>query len=307
MDDRHLEAFAVVAEELSFRRAAERLYLSPSPLSRHIRELEAELGTPLFERDTRHVRLTAAGKTLLPLALDVLSRMANAARSVGRAAGQKPEMVIGMRALSVAFHRLFADTIRSAAPWPVRVLPIESTIQRQQLLRGALDIGVQFHEPDSRLSAWPILHETLAMALPDEPRFRKVRTVAPEHIAGLQVLTLSGKESPISRTPAGSGPYCEMAAGVVPGADLVPGGIASLIADGTHCAFIMADPQSPWHQSISGTGVVIRRLPASFPKLLTSAVWLTSRTSDDDIAPVVAALKVSFPKPTQRSTPGRHS
>jgi hypothetical protein len=53
MDDLHLEAFTAVGDELSFRRAADRLHLSGSPVSRHVRELEAELGAPLFERDAR--------------------------------------------------------------------------------------------------------------------------------------------------------------------------------------------------------------------------------------------------------------
>ena len=130
MDDYHLEEFAAVAEELNFRRAADRLHLSPSPLSRHIRELEAELGVLLFERDTRHVRLTPAGEALLPLALDVLAGMANAARTVSRAAGQRPELVVGMRALSVRFHRLLADTMAPAAPCTLRMLPVETTVQR---------------------------------------------------------------------------------------------------------------------------------------------------------------------------------
>src|SRR5438094_9771898 len=70
-----LQAFVVAAEELNFRRAADRLYIASSPLSRRIKDLEAAVGALLFERDTRNVRLTAEGEALLPLARDVLARL----------------------------------------------------------------------------------------------------------------------------------------------------------------------------------------------------------------------------------------
>jgi DNA-binding transcriptional LysR family regulator len=64
--------FLAVAEELHFGRAAQRLYLSQPSLSTQIRRLEDEVGTPLFERTTRDVRLTAAGQALLEHARRVL-------------------------------------------------------------------------------------------------------------------------------------------------------------------------------------------------------------------------------------------
>ncbi|BCW56093.1 LysR family transcriptional regulator [Arthrobacter sp. FX8] len=72
---RWLEAFVAVAEELHFGRAAQRLHTSQSPLSQTIRKLEADLGTRLFERNTRSVALTPAGYALLPRAYRVLHEM----------------------------------------------------------------------------------------------------------------------------------------------------------------------------------------------------------------------------------------
>src|SRR5690606_18795712 len=64
LNTRLLKCFAVVAEELHFGRAARRLFMTQPPLSQNIRRLEAIIGVPLLLRNTRSVRLTAAGSEL---------------------------------------------------------------------------------------------------------------------------------------------------------------------------------------------------------------------------------------------------
>ncbi len=82
MEFRHLRYFLAVAEELHFARAAERLHIEQSPLSRAIRELEEELGAQLFVRTSRSTRLTLAGKLLMENAPRVLLALDQARESL---------------------------------------------------------------------------------------------------------------------------------------------------------------------------------------------------------------------------------
>lgn len=81
---RQLEAFAAVAAELHFGRAAVKLHLGQSTLSESVRRLERELGTPLFTRTTRHVALTSAGEELLIRVKVILDDVGSAAAAVRR-------------------------------------------------------------------------------------------------------------------------------------------------------------------------------------------------------------------------------
>lgn len=81
-DLRRLYAFVVVADELHFRRAAVRLTMAQSPLSRIIKALERDLGVTLFRRTRRTVRLTPAGEALLA---DVRGLLERAEQAVARA------------------------------------------------------------------------------------------------------------------------------------------------------------------------------------------------------------------------------
>ncbi|MGV3538945.1 MAG: LysR family transcriptional regulator [Rufibacter sp.] len=75
MDLRHLNYFLVLAEELHFGRAAERLHMSQPPLTRMIQQIENELGVALFERTKSSVKLTSAGAGLLQDAKQMVLQM----------------------------------------------------------------------------------------------------------------------------------------------------------------------------------------------------------------------------------------
>ncbi len=86
-----------VAEELSFQRGADALFVSQSLLSKQIRQLESEVRAQLFDRQRRTVSLTVAGHALLPHAREVLARWDRAQRSVGDAvASEQAVLTVGL-------------------------------------------------------------------------------------------------------------------------------------------------------------------------------------------------------------------
>lgn len=97
MELRHLRCFLAVAEELHFARAAERLHMEQSPLSRAIKELEEDLGVQLFVRTTRSTRLTRAGTLFLehvPRVFTALQQACESAKAV--AAGYHGQLRIAL-------------------------------------------------------------------------------------------------------------------------------------------------------------------------------------------------------------------
>ena len=165
-----LRCFVAVAEELHFGRAAERLHMTQPPLSRQIRLLEHQVGTELFERSSRSVRLTAAGRSFLPDAARIL-RLADEAAATARrvAAGAAGSLAIGFTA-SVGYGVLpsLVSAVRAASSG-VRLTLKEMVSGAQLEALDARQIDVGFLRPPvehGELVAQPCTREALVLALP---------------------------------------------------------------------------------------------------------------------------------------------
>lgn len=147
MELRRLRYFVAVAEELHFLRAAQRLHIEQSPLSRAIKELESDLGVKLFERTTRSTRLTRAGEVFLEEARRVLSAVAQARASARSAAkGRMGRLSIGF-AEGIAHPRLSSLLARYRAEADqVEVKVVQMTFEQlvKALHAGSLDAGFCF-------------------------------------------------------------------------------------------------------------------------------------------------------------------
>lgn len=153
---RHLRYFIAVAEALNFRRAAERIHIDQSPLSRAVRDLEEKLGVPLFVRLPRGLQLTPAGLRLLTESRELLIRLERVKRTVRHthALYQAP-LSIGI-ADGIAQPRLSEclNRWRLVAP----EVPLEIAEMRARELASALrneevDVGFSFGVPDDEAIA----------------------------------------------------------------------------------------------------------------------------------------------------------
>ncbi|WP_371525435.1 LysR family transcriptional regulator [Streptomyces sp. NBC_01283] len=151
MESRPLRYFLAVAEELNFARAAERLGISPPPLSRAIRQLEAELGVTLFERTTHSVALTPAGSMLLAEARIALDALQAAGRRAQRAAASDPKLVLAVKADGDAglLEPILARFAAEPAALPVAVRLCGWHEQPRLLRLGEADAAL-VHEPFDR-------------------------------------------------------------------------------------------------------------------------------------------------------------
>ena len=95
MDFRHLKYFVAVAQERSFTRAAERLYISQPPLSRQIQQLEEELGLKLLDREARPLALTEAGRFFHGRAVRMLEQLDETIAMTRRLSQVDRRLVIG--------------------------------------------------------------------------------------------------------------------------------------------------------------------------------------------------------------------
>jgi len=144
MEFRHLRCFTVLAEELHFGRAAQRLAMTQPPLSMAIQQLEADVGARLFERNSRGVALTAAGLAFLQRAQALLEQAALAAREA-RDVGQGLAGQLQIGFAGTVLYRGLPQVLREfAAAHPklrLALSELSSSEQLVELVHDRLDLG----------------------------------------------------------------------------------------------------------------------------------------------------------------------
>lgn len=182
MELRHLRYFSVLADELHFGRAARRLAISQPPLSVAIRQLEESIGARLFERNSKEVRLTAAGATLRESARELLRRteeIAREARDV--ASGSAGHLRIGF--VGAMLYRGLPQALRAFrrrhAGVRISLTEMNSAEQMAELLHDRLDLGfVHTHRMPQGLQQRLLLAEPFVCCLPARHALARRRTVA---------------------------------------------------------------------------------------------------------------------------------
>jgi DNA-binding transcriptional LysR family regulator len=195
MDTKHFRAFLVLAEELHFGRAAERLHITQPPLSRLIRNLEVELSAQLFERSTRSVRLTPAGQALIEPARDILMshRLAD---SAVQAAGKGEVGHLRLGFTGIATHKLIGrllKLVRSTHPG------IHLSLQSASFALPAID-SVADGSMDLAFGLWPfvpqsietriVAQESLVVAMHREHALADRESVSMSELEGEDFITL---------------------------------------------------------------------------------------------------------------------
>ncbi|RQV09066.1 LysR family transcriptional regulator [Burkholderia cenocepacia] len=170
MELRHLRCFLAVADELHFARAAEKLHIEQSPLSRTIKELEEDLGVQLFDRTTRSTRLTRAGRMFLEHVPRVFASLQQAQDSVKAAAnGFHSQLRIALSdgISPTCFSALLALCRQEEPEIEIRLTEVPLSQQIKGLHDDLYDIGfAQLDEVGDGLVAEPIWHDPLMVAVP---------------------------------------------------------------------------------------------------------------------------------------------
>ncbi len=186
MELRHLRCFIAVAEELHFARAAARLHIEQSPLSRIIKDLEYRLGVQLFERTTRSTRLTWAGKVLLEEARRVLAVVDQAKASVkSAAAGYQGRIRVALSdgIPQARLSALLAQCREEEPEVDISLTEVTFTEQVKGINNDIFDIGfAQSDEAGDGLVAEPVWFDPLVVAVPARHPLLSYRRVPLEEV-----------------------------------------------------------------------------------------------------------------------------
>ncbi|WP_022957461.1 LysR family transcriptional regulator [Spongiibacter tropicus] len=182
MDTQALTAFLSVAELQSFSEAAEKLHLTQPAVSKRIATLEKQLDCRLFDRIGRHVHLTEAGRSLLPIAQRVLQELRNARRQINDLRGTVAGRLTMGISHHIGLHRLPPVLREFTRRYPAVQLDIDfmdSELAHQRILQGEMDLAVITLSPsqEENLSFIPVWEDSLTVAVSNDHPLADARQV----------------------------------------------------------------------------------------------------------------------------------
>lgn len=199
MELRHLHSFIAVAEELNFTKAARRLQIAQPPVSRHIRDLESELGVKLFERNSSRVFLTDAGRGFLNeirVVLQHVSQAVEAARQAGTGGSGTVRLAIG-KGLGDAVGKIVNEYLRLFPKVEIDVRDIASGFQTEAFLDRKIDIGFMRSPIDApQLASAPLFQEPFSVVLRKSSPLANRRALRLHHLVGETLLLIDRRISP---------------------------------------------------------------------------------------------------------------
>lgn len=167
---RHLYYFKVLAEELHFRKAAERLFIAQPGLSRQIKQMEEIYKTSLFERTKRSVELTEAGRFLLQETNLLFSHLDNIQTQLEKIAeGKVTSLKLGFigSAVQTILPQLLASLKKKQPLIDITLNELSNETQLEMLARNELDFGfVRLDSTPPHIASMPILTEHFALVIP---------------------------------------------------------------------------------------------------------------------------------------------
>lgn len=269
--------FATLAEELHFGRAAQRLHMTQPPLTQAIAQLEKTLGVRLFDRTKRSVRLTAAGHTLLPLALDLLQRARDLA-ALAQAAGAGEAGRLRLAFVSTAGYSLLPQwtmAFRKICPG-VKLELLEGTVDVQLPLleRGELDAGFVLHAPGfapPHLQRVLVASEPLVLAMPEHHVLAQNPKLSLLDVWQEPLVTFPRRIVPSLYDAIFGMYYAAEQVPTVAQEAIQMQTIVNLVSAGLGLAWVPASVQQ-----FQRPGVAYRAVPGTVPICETSLVWLQS-------------------------------
>ncbi|PKG87982.1 LysR family transcriptional regulator [Psychrobacter sp. Sarcosine-02u-2] len=176
MELRHLRYFVAVAEEKSFNKAAERLFISQPPLSRQIKQLEEEIGVTLIDRDNRPLKLTEAGDFFYDHALEIIKKSDDLRAMTFRKGSFDNTLSIGFVS-SILYGILPKVIARFREVYPnieIKLYELNSWQQTQSLVEGKIDVGFgRLIFEDASIRRLLLRQERLVVAVPNKHRLAK--------------------------------------------------------------------------------------------------------------------------------------